>query len=430
MARVGLSIIAALAVALSVSTLTAQTTRKAPTKADKDKGDKALARMMKYAPPDAIGAFHIEIASIRKGIKATLAKNKQAAEALAPYLDILDAVSAAESADFILLQAPDGLSPMLALHGPLTKKDVQKAIKMLAGVDGKLTTKGDGKYTVEDSLIRIVIGSESPVLKENVVLMGYGGVLSTDSLKAMGKSVNGPLMAMIKKTDTSADAWGGMNMDVDKNDPTRPIRITGCANLAKGGSFNVDITLATAETAKRFVEDLGTNATLSALVKCSQKGSVVSMTGAKDKNLLAGAIKALATSRKRAKKTLSTTILKHIAVSIEFYRGLNDGEGPPSLAALVEETGLPAKVLISPMSGRTIETDAKGIPTGKIDYVYIALPKNAPGGLITVYEKPEFYDNRGANVLYADGSVGWLDIKSFQTALTKTKKWLATKNPK
>ncbi|HUS48378.1 MAG TPA: H-X9-DG-CTERM domain-containing protein, partial [Phycisphaerae bacterium] len=98
----------------------------------------------------------------------------------------------------------------------------------------------------------------------------------------------------------------------------------------------------------------------------------------------------------------------------------------PSLAALVKEGEISATTLISPSSGRkTIKTDEKGVPTDPGDYEYIVLPATAPGDLIRAYEKPEINQNEGTNVLFADGSIRWMDMKDFQTLIKVTMLWLA-----
>ena len=137
-----------------------------------------------------------------------------------------------------------------------------------------------------------------------------------------------------------------------------------------------------------------------------------------------------------ANRAKSWTNLREISQAMYTYYKEHDDVQTPSLAILVKEGLLKADDLISPMSGRkALKTDENGVPTEPGDYVYIPLPfeiRHRP--LIRVYEKPENYQESflgpGTLVLDTAWGVQWMDLKDFQEALERTKKWKAEHNKK
>jgi len=100
---------------------------------------------------------------------------------------------------------------------------------------------------------------------------------------------------------------------------------------------------------------------------------------------------------------------------------------------------LSTEYIISPLSGRDLaeaEKNRDSLSASEFsDYVYVTLPRNAPGTLIQAYEKPEHYNDspwgKGTIVILKskiddkDYSAEWMDIESFQAALERTQQWLA-----
>ena len=122
-----------------------------------------------------------------------------------------------------------------------------------------------------------------------------------------------------------------------------------------------------------------------------------------------------------AQRASSMSNLKMIGTAVAMYMA-DDGTGqsPPGMVTLVEKGLITARALVSPVSGRRMPTDSKGLPTGKSDYVYIVHGKNSKGNLIRAYELPANYANKGTNVLMVDGSVRWLDMPAFKALLAKS----------
>ncbi len=140
------------------------------------------------------------------------------------------------------------------------------------------------------------------------------------------------------------------------------------------------------------------------------------------------ALPALWSAKRSARQALSGANLNGIGKGILIYQAENDDQLPPDLVKLIE-SGQPAQLLVSPSSGRKLRKDSKGKPMPPFDYVYLGDGlTNAPGGLIMVYERPEFNGNRGTNVLYVDYHVAWRTMDQFKRDLAKTQKWIAENN--
>jgi prepilin-type processing-associated H-X9-DG protein len=124
-------------------------------------------------------------------------------------------------------------------------------------------------------------------------------------------------------------------------------------------------------------------------------------------------VPAFTNARSDTQKASSMANLKGIGTAIALYIQSHDNKYPPDFQALIADGESP-KLFISPISHRQ-------------DYVYIRLDStnNVDGSLICAYERPENYQKRGTNVLYADGHVTWRTLAQFQMDLTKTQLYLA-----
>ena len=125
-------------------------------------------------------------------------------------------------------------------------------------------------------------------------------------------------------------------------------------------------------------------------------------------------------ARSKASRTASVVHLGMIGRAVAMYQ-IDHNQSPPGLVSLVKLKYIKASALVSPVSGRKMPTDAKGLPTGKSDYVYIVHGPKASGNLIRAYELPENYGNKGTNVLLVNGAVIWLDMSTFKEILAKNR---------
>ena len=110
--------------------------------------------------------------------------------------------------------------------------------------------------------------------------------------------------------------------------------------------------------------------------------------------------------------------LKQIGMGIQLYANDHAGQFPPSFWELITSADLNPEVFICPSSP---DERASGPTTQALlaefrkpahcSYIYVgsALTTQSPASAVAAYEKPENHDGDGGNVLYADGSVQWLD---------------------
>jgi prepilin-type processing-associated H-X9-DG protein len=128
----------------------------------------------------------------------------------------------------------------------------------------------------------------------------------------------------------------------------------------------------------------------------------------------------LARAREQAKRAVSAANLKGIGTACLTYAEENQGKLPPDLETLVKDNAISEKQRVSP----------RGKP-GEVSYIYIGAgqkntqdPRN-----IVAYEKPEYSDGEGTNVLFLDGHVKWMDMDAFKTALEETSERLGRGSP-
>jgi len=132
-------------------------------------------------------------------------------------------------------------------------------------------------------------------------------------------------------------------------------------------------------------------------------------------------VPAIDQARSRAGRAASMANLSAIGKAVAMYQVEHRDQSPPGLVSLVKIKYINAGSLVSPVSGRKMPTDAKGLPTGKSDYVYIFHKPNSAGNLIRAYELPENYGNKGTNVLLVNGAVIWVDMPTFKKILAKNR---------
>ncbi len=143
---------------------------------------------------------------------------------------------------------------------------------------------------------------------------------------------------------------------------------------------------------------------------------------------------ALTKARNDAKKVVSATRLRGIAISAMLYANENRDNMPASLEALVEAELCTAEQFESPFSDQGPIRWTNGRFSRRPDYVLMKLPRlnqiRRPESVILAYERPEFHDNEGTQAAFADGHVEWLSMEDFQAALKRTKKVMANPDAK
>jgi prepilin-type processing-associated H-X9-DG protein len=133
---------------------------------------------------------------------------------------------------------------------------------------------------------------------------------------------------------------------------------------------------------------------------------------------VAAALPSMATSRITADRTRSAANLRQIGQGILLYSSENQGKMPPDLATVIKTQDVPADTLRSPFGDKAGEADFKY-------FAVEALAKDIPPDIAIAYDAAELPRDDGANVLYADGHVEWLEHDGVTMALEKAEKWRA-----
>jgi acetyl esterase/lipase/type II secretory pathway pseudopilin PulG len=130
---------------------------------------------------------------------------------------------------------------------------------------------------------------------------------------------------------------------------------------------------------------------------------------------------ALSAGRERAMQIKCTANLRTISLLCRMYQEQFQ-KYPDNFGNLVRTTDASWQVFVCPdVQVAAPPTNLEGDPKARADWVnqnttYVCLGSTLPGGLLA-YERSENHRGRGANVLYANGSSGWLSATELQVAL-------------
>jgi prepilin-type processing-associated H-X9-DG protein len=141
----------------------------------------------------------------------------------------------------------------------------------------------------------------------------------------------------------------------------------------------------------------------------------------------------LCRSRETANRVKCGSNLRQIGQAIFLYAQDNGGQYPPSLAELLAHEDITAEVMTCPSSNderssgastAEVVADLKAAETNApghkhcLSYVYVGGELNAKtvaDTAIVAYEPLENHDGDGANVLFGDGHVEFIDKHSWPT---------------
>ena len=245
------------------------------------------------------------------------------------------------------------------------------------------------------------------------------------SVAAMGK--DGALAPLLKKVDTSADAWMAANLAGIALFPRTFRQVMGSLKVGRKDGLKLDVEFTDPQTAAKAKAALvGKEGVLPDLLSVRQKDRKlhIRLPSLPGEAVVPMVVSSMMRAKKMARRAISAANLNSIGKAVLLYRAQFNDATPTSLVELVEHRLLSERLLTHPETGRRVKTDAKGIPTEPGDYVYIVLPHDAPADLVMAHERPEITHGEGVNVLFADTHVEWVDMKTFQKHLTKTQKWL------
>lgn len=405
------------------------------------------AEVLKFAPKDTVAIAHVDTVAVAefsaRWIKslAPIIENPDTAHFLMGLSAAATVADPIQAVDVYVVMPPATTVesqprppiPTVAIAfrtGLSVEELVDVAVKQmppLAEMATKLKKGQDGRYTIPDGPPVVVIdGKREKTVGEGTILLVIGE--NAESLiDSLGTGRGAALAALLKSVDTSAPIWAAGILPANLP-PDAPASITAGIHTDGGKPSIVTIVMKNAEQAGKIEMEFKKESNpFGALFDVKRADATVTFTVALDDKFIARVMEALERARTLAKQSMSGANLNGIGKGIAMYQSEHKDQSPPNLETLVEGNLISAKMLVSPMTGRTLKTDAKGVPTEAGDYVYIVLPADAPGDLVRAYEPPEINKGKGGNVLFGDFTVKWLDAEKLQAAVKKTQEALQQK---
>jgi len=409
-------------------------------RAESAAGKAALSRAIQFAPFGAVGVVHVDCGSAAKIVAAAFKSGALPGGQAAGFAKIALKFTAI---DVYLLPGRRGEPmPVLVLHGKLAGQDVVALWSSFGGA--KISKGANGRYGPADTKppSMAILGTEASDLPDGVTVIGPARLLTDELVAGIGKGTNHILPGLLKRIDTSAEAWGGMDLRSLK-DPSAPVMIRGSLYLVTKGPSKLDMIFRNEKAAAEFEKTLvrgraGMFSSFTAIANVRRQGAKVTMAAKTTDPILPVLLRSVLRARTLAKRAVSGLCLNGIGKALALYANdpNNRGGGPPDLFVLVEEGLIGYRSLISPSSGRKLAKGPDGkLYTNRSDYIYLwQVNMDAPGDLVVVYEPPALNRGEGTNILLNNGVVMWVSPEVFRKKLKKTMDWIkankAGKNPK
>ncbi len=390
--------------------------------------DEKIVAMMKYAPPEMIGAGHVDGSFFRKLTKEIRAAspedaNPQAMEAAIAILAKVDSI------DFFTSAGQDITpSTLIVVQGDIRYTDIVELLgKINTFVDDEEMplAVGNGRYDFADKPFRIIAGSEADDVADNVILFGSQDLLADGAVEQLGKERNKSIEKALNRLDNSTMLWGAADLSEMILSPMLPTFIAFSLDLDSNKGLYLQMTFRDKKSASQLDELFnGPYNPIAGMFTTKQSGKKYTITCTSPDKM----VEALIERRNNAKRTMSLSNLMAIGKAIAIYKASHNDNFPPNLEVLIGDV-LSANQLISPMSGRKMETDEDGKPTAPSDYTYMyPLSDSAPADLVMAYENPKHYKGEGTTILFADTHVAFHDMETFKKALAETEEWIAEQN--
>jgi prepilin-type processing-associated H-X9-DG protein len=438
-----------LAICLLCSRAPAQATKPAP--ASKPS---AFDAVMKHAPEGAGGVIHVEPRALARELLPALAKDPEfkhwdpnTLAAIGSFFEKIDSLDLFQSAD-----VPDrkaGLPFLLVIHGSLKAADTNSLLRALQGRGGgdAIQKKGDAKGRYEfdsaDLPLEFVFGGEANELPPGVVIAGTEAALSAKSLAALGKGNRDDLAGLFQHVDPAAPVWGAarkglLHFWIWGHDG--PDWFAFSLHPTGGAPLRAAMEFADANSAARYASDLAADANagdgwaalLTKIAQARVDGNRLTLAGRSKDSLVPAIVSAWADSSRAEKRDTSIDLLREIGGEMIVYSADHDDMLPADLLVMVKEKALPAGALVSPASGRSVKTDAKGMPQAGFEPDYVCVKHTLPihkikdpKSKVLAYERPENYRDDGTAVLYVDGHVEYVKLEEFRRQLKATEDWIA-----
>ena len=419
--------VALLVVAWGQATAAAPTTRPAaPTRPAKL--PEAVRKVMARAPAGACGVIHFDVAAMRPALLKILNTNKDLAEEFRFDAKAVAALIAkTEAADLFICVSRRSMEPVLVLRGRAALKDL---LALPKGDPLKPTPAGNGRYDLgkKGNYPRIIVGAEAKDLAKGLLVFGRRNVLTDDVVAKLGESPDPRLPQLVAKVNPSCVIWVAVSMEVLAPQGA-PKYVIGGVDASGKTPSEITAIFSEAKPAEVAMEALSKHKGIfGGVVANKLRGARLTFALPKGPRGLDGIATAAVEFRRFVNRRTSTwraTMICYYARRFERKKG----RPAPSLLEVLQGR-LPARLLISPASGRKLKKDDKGNPIGPFDYIYLVVSTQPGGGLapadrVLIYERPENYKNEGTVVGYADGRAKWVKIDKFKEDLKATQKWLA-----
>ena len=131
------------------------------------------------------------------------------------------------------------------------------------------------------------------------------------------------------------------------------------------------------------------------------------------------AMPSVAGARADAKRAVGANNTKMIGIAVTMYQAQNDSY-PDGFEVLIDEGFLHEGALASPAGHAPPPEFAEGQLIGEVGYIYIKPGDDTQDHLILAYEKPEYYDHEGTNVVLVSGAAMWLPMFEFEELLEQS----------
>jgi prepilin-type processing-associated H-X9-DG protein len=270
-------------------------------------------------------------------------------------------------------------------------------------------------------------------------------MLAKESLPKLGWGANKELWKLLAGVDSAAPIWFAILGERLSKETDIPKTAVGGIYLLGGGPSRAVLEFQDANAAEaginevtkaRDEEEFLPRLVLS-VMDSNRQGAVVTYTSKTKESMVPQIASALAESRKASRKMLSQAFLREMGGRMVVWSADHDDKLPANLLELVRDEAIPAEMLVSPVTGRKVKTDANGMPQGPFepDYVLVKYPVvmlkiKESNKKVLVYERPEIYKNEGTNVLHVDGHVEWVKMEDFTKLLKATQEWIAAQEKK
>jgi len=378
----------------------------------------ADAATLDFAPPDAVGAVHVECRAIFNDAMAELARHRGELAELGVDLDALKAAwSRVVSWDMFFSSHDNDVTTLTVLRGRVTLRDATLLLRALPFSADALPERGNGRYQVAGD--RVIVGDEADDLTRGVILAGDPKRLTPELVAALGTGTNANLRAMLKDVTTSAPLWVAMSPELPE-DAAGPRRIVGWFEPGDVSRGKVDLTFRSETYAQGAERQLkGHAGRLGLSVQSKRSGNVLTVTSNAGRRLAGQLILAMLKVEVLSRRLQSQHRLEMIHMALVMYKSAHKDLMPPELNVLTKRYLDDPRALQSPVS--TLPPGSK-----ERDYIYLRPPgRMTPRqDMVLLYERPENHVNTGTVVLFGDGRAEWVPADRLKRLLRKTKQWI------